>query len=87
MIYIGVINHQRVSICPVGIIAVVNRVTEAPSMIVLRVHNVSISTSATTKRSRGGIPVILAPSVSIPRVVTNVFARLKRKIVLWRNVD
>lgn len=87
MIYIGVINHQRVSICPVGIIVVVNRVTEAPSMIVLRVHNVSISTSAMTKRSRGGIPVILALSVSIPRVVMNVFARLKRKIVLWRNVD
>lgn len=87
MIYIGVINHQRVSICPVGIIVVVNRVTEAPSMIVLRVHNVSISTSAMTKRSRGGIPVIQALSVSIPRVVMNVFARLKRKIVLWRNVD
>lgn len=86
MICIDAISRRLVSICPVGTTVVASQVTEAPSTIVLRVRSVSISTSATIKRSKGGTPVILVLNVSIPKEVMNVFVHFRRTIALWRNV-
>ena len=85
--WIIVTKHRRVSICPVGTTVVANQATGSASTIVPRVHSVSISTNATTKRSRGGTPVILVPRASTPKEATcAVVHHAPLTITLWRNV-